>query len=229
MPVGKKSNLENVRWTGPVPSARMIQMSTRLPSLDWRLNAIRLPFGEKSGRTPARARTSAGPRCSRRAHLPDVAVRENVILAPFGDQSGRSSTRMPAVSRMGFEPSASITQMSSRAARSLVNAIFVPSGDHSGNASKPAVNVSRVWLSRPRPSPRCPVTGRHAGREGDLRAVGRPVGHVSCTSGVNVIRSRRSRPRPSTRCRSWGSRPRCSASRRSACRRRCSPAWPSSR
>ena len=42
----------------------------------------------------------------------------NAIRTPFGDQSGRSSTRGPAVRRVGLEPSASITQMSSGPARS---------------------------------------------------------------------------------------------------------------
>ncbi len=49
--------------------------------------------------------------------------------------------------RVGFPPSSSITQMSSSAARSLENAIFVPSGDHSGKASKPSTGVSRVWFA----------------------------------------------------------------------------------
>jgi hypothetical protein len=71
--------------------------------------------------------------------------REKVICEPSGDQSGRSSTFGPRVRRVGFDPSASMTQMSSRAARSLVNAISVPSGDHSGNTSKPNVIVRRVW------------------------------------------------------------------------------------
>ncbi len=60
---------------------------------------------------------------------------EKVIRAPSGAQSGRSSIYRPEVRRAGLPPSASITQMSSAAARLLVNAIEFPSGDHSGNAS----------------------------------------------------------------------------------------------
>jgi hypothetical protein len=42
---------------------------------------------------------------------------------------------VPVVRHTGFEPSGSMTQMSSRPARSLVNAIWVPSGDHAGQVS----------------------------------------------------------------------------------------------
>ena len=77
--------------------------------------------------------------------------------------------------RVGFPPSSSITQMSSSAARSLENAIFIPSGDHSGKASKPSTGVSRRLVRTVvvhHPDVLEAVLGVRG--VGDLRAVGRP-------------------------------------------------------
>ena len=78
--------------------------------------------------------------------------------------------------------------MSSGAARLLVNAIDAPSGDHSGNASNPTVDVSRVWFE---PSASITQMSWNESRALDVYAIAEPsgdqVGQVSCTTGVDVI------------------------------------------
>jgi hypothetical protein len=61
---------------------------------------------------------------------------------PSGDQVGcQSNCPGFVVSLVGAEPSAFMTQISKLPERSLVKAIFVPSGDHAGWSSVAALFV----------------------------------------------------------------------------------------
>src|SRR6267378_5141306 len=66
-----------------------------------------------------------------------------------GDQLGAPAGVLGLVRRVGFEPSALITQTAKLVSRSDWNAIFVPSGDHVGRTSFPG---SFVTLTCPEPS-----------------------------------------------------------------------------
>jgi uncharacterized membrane protein YkvA (DUF1232 family) len=141
---GNKSSNPNVNWRGRAPAAAITHTPMREPPR-WALKAIRRPSGEKVGANSKRLVDVSLLRwVPSAATVQMFPFRENTSVAPSGCQSGRSSMPGPEVSWRGSVPSAPMTQMSSGPARLLVNAILVPSGDHSGKASNPRVLVSRL-------------------------------------------------------------------------------------
>jgi hypothetical protein len=127
------------------PSASIDQM------LPFRENAIVEPSGDQSGRSSIRipiVRRRRSVPFARIVQMSSSAARSlvNAIRSPSGDHSGNASKPTVFVSRVWFEPSASITHTSWNAsAASDVYAIFDPSGDHVGHVSwEPGENVSRV-------------------------------------------------------------------------------------
>jgi hypothetical protein len=129
----------------------MIQMSR--DGSKPRSNAMKRPSGDHAGDM-----SSSSVLVSARGRPPRLsmtqmsrlapAAPEYAIFVPSGDHRGYSS--MPLVSRVGFEPSASITQsLRWPAPRSEANTIFLPSGDHEGDQS---LAESRVRLRRWLPS-----------------------------------------------------------------------------
>ena len=130
-----------------LPAARAVGRMTQTPirsSLPARSKAMRRPDGEKVG-----ANSSCGAVVSCVSFEPSTSMtqmsplRENTIRVAVRGPVGALVDAGTAGQAVQVRPVGAMTQMSSGAARSLVNTIRVPSGDHSGNASKRSVVVKR--------------------------------------------------------------------------------------
>src|SRR4051794_41301009 len=109
----------------------------------WRENAIFVLSGAAVGPGSKESAPDTGPAVKRVRPVPFglsdqmEPPPETASLLPSGDQA-RSLYVAPVVSWMTFEPSAFMTKMSfnGEAPWSLMNAIFVPSGDQVGEVSE---------------------------------------------------------------------------------------------